>query len=193
MQKRTQGDSPLRLVWDRSECSITVDKLEIIAAPWSLAPFPCDVVVEEQDTFLMMGESNELPDNDDKTWYLAHKMEQQEALKPGSVIVKHYQNPLRLMAIVNDVEQEPVCREEWVWSALMNIFELTAMQKLSSMALPLLGTRYGRLDANRSMDLLQRTLMSKRASALRRLWLILPPKTSCRMLSVFRGGGDVSG
>jgi len=191
MRKRAENDSPLRLAWDRAECSVVIETLEIIAAPWPLQPFPCDAIVEEQDTYLLLGESRELPASEEKTWYLTHKMQEQRPVMPGSVIMKRHHKPLRLMAVVNDVAQDPVCREEWVRSALMKIFELAAMQEAGSLALPLLGMRYGQLAADRAMNLLQRALVSGRGSTLRRLWLILPPGSSCRMLSVFRGSEGV--
>jgi hypothetical protein len=191
MRKPAENDSPLRLAWDRAECSVVIENLEIVAAPWPLQPFPCDAIVEEQDTFLLLGESRELPASEEKTWYLTHKMQEQQAVAPGSVIMKRHHKPLRLMAVVNDVAQEPVSREEWVWSALVNIFELATTQKFESLALPLLGMRYGQMKADRVMNLVQRILMSSRGSALRRLWLILPPGSSCRVLSVFRSSEGV--
>jgi hypothetical protein len=191
MRKRADNGSPLRLAWDRAECSVVVGNLEIIAAPWPLRPFPCEAIVEEQDTYLLLGESRELPASEEKTWYLTHKMQEQRAVTPGSVIMQRHHRPLRLTAVVNDVEQDPVCREEWVLSALRKIFELASIERFRSLALPLLGMNYGQLEADRVMNLVQSALLSSEASTLRRLWLILPRGATCRTLAVFRGGEGV--
>jgi hypothetical protein len=70
--------------------------------------------VEEQDTALVLSKPGIITELDDKpTWFLANKLESQSLLQAGSVF-KRAGNPLRLLAIVHDLDREPSWRSEWI-------------------------------------------------------------------------------
>ncbi|MBW2408446.1 MAG: hypothetical protein JRF72_01515, partial [Deltaproteobacteria bacterium] len=101
----------------------------------------------------------------------------------GSVVVKKG-NPLRFLAIVHDVNQEPTWREEWVVTALKQVFREGEKRQISSMGLPLLGTQHGRLDKLRFAALLAEVLNRITFDHLNRLWLIVPPQTGRDIIKV---------
>jgi len=96
----------IELVWDKSDCSLDIGALRIQAAPKAHPPFSCQAIVEEQDTYLILSEQTELKDPGKPVWYLASMIENAETYPLGSVIIKG-KSPLRLCAVVHDIEQEP--------------------------------------------------------------------------------------
>ena len=94
---------------------------------------------------------------------------------PGSVTVK-LGPPVRLLAVVHDLNVEPSCTEEWVESALYEVFVSCTKHRLHALKLPLLGSKHGNLPATRFMALLRRSLQravdEDAGLPLRRLWLV---------------------
>ncbi|MDZ7749635.1 MAG: hypothetical protein U5K43_13220 [Halofilum sp. (in: g-proteobacteria)] len=89
---------------------------------------------------------------------------------PGTVVVGAGR-PLRLHAVVHDVEREPDWHEEWVAAATAAVLDLAARRGLARLALPLLGTVHGRLPRHRALALLAAALARAPARP-ERLWLI---------------------
>ena len=101
----------------------------------------------------------------------------------GSVVVRKG-HPLRFLAIVHDVNQEPTWKEEWIVTALKHVFQESEKRKISAMGLPLLGTKHGRLDKLRFVVLLAEVLNHIVWDHLKQLWLIVPPQTGRDMIRV---------
>jgi len=125
-----------------------------------------DVVVEEQDTNLVLGKSPVIMDTIESFPALVKKMEQQIHEIPGNVIVKQ-SIPIRLVAIVYDVEHTPICKESWIEEALQNILMQCDKYKIKTLAMPLLGTSYGKLREETTMQLLQDSLIQNRKQTLK--------------------------
>ena len=100
---------------------------------------------------------------------------------PGSVLIKG-KGPLRLLAIVHDLNQEPSWREEWIASALDIILAEAETRRLRSIALPFLGTLHGSLEKQRFVFLLRDALERNPAIHLKRLWLVVPEGTRSKIL-----------
>jgi hypothetical protein len=63
--------------------------------------------------------------------------------------------PLRLMAVVHDLAQQPSWREEWIAATYAGIARVAHERALGDLVLPLLGTVHGRFDPTRSQALLE--------------------------------------
>jgi hypothetical protein len=127
-----------------------------------------DVVVEEQDTNLILGKSPVIMDTIESFPALVKKMEQQIHEIPGNVIVKE-SIPIRLVAIVYDVEHTPICKESWIEEALQNILMQCDKYKIKTLAMPLLGTSYGKLREETTMQLLQDSLIQNQKQTLKKI------------------------
>ncbi len=91
-------------------------------------------------------------------------MEGQQQQLPGDVIVKKQTSPKRFIAIVYDIDQTPMCQWDWVEIALQTIFEQCEQLKIGTLAMPMPGRLYGKIDAEASMHKIQQILRDRRAS-----------------------------
>ena len=127
-----------------------------------------DAVVEEQDTHLLLGKSPVITSVVSGFPQLVRNMQRQVPELPGSVIVKKT-TPKRFIAIVYDIDNTSMCRREWLQSALQNIFTQCRKFKVATLAMPLLGTSYGRIDAPAMLDLLEQALFMNRGQYPRKI------------------------
>ena len=72
--------------------------------------------------------------------------------------------PRRFIAIIYDVDQTPICKWDWVEAALDTIFQQCELLKIKTLAMPLPGLEYGKLQAESIMQEIQR-LLRERSSA----------------------------
>lgn len=114
----------------------------------------CDLVVEEQDRWLVLGDDTRRRQQDPDLWVrdLAGTTADQllddairaEPVAGGSVLLRR-ETPLRLLAVVRDLEARETVREDWVREALETVLRITARTAVRGIALPVLGGR-GRVD-----------------------------------------------
>jgi len=147
--------------------------VSIVAAPENLPPFDVDAIVFEEDTWLVLSADPKTCEPEEHPIRLMTELIEAQPETVGSVLIKG-QNPIRFLAIVHDVDREPTWREEWVESALKEIFRLAERRRLRSIMLPLLGTLHGRLEKQRFVVLLGRALAQTPFTHLRSLWLMTP-------------------
>lgn len=171
----------LKIVWKKSDCCLEYGDISIVAAPRSSPPFPCQAMVEEQDTHLILGEQTLLRDPGKPAWYLANTLDTVKPHALGEVVVKR---PQRLLAVVHDIEQSPTLSPNSVSRAYQNLLQLQQTLQLNSLAMPLLGTVHGQMSAQDSLLRLRPCLEQGPNSGLQRLWLILPPGSDCACLSL---------
>ena len=139
MQNR---DRKLQLIWNVNRFRCQINDVEIAISPSQFAPFTVQAVVEEQDTALILGNTDIINDAGNKpAWYLANTLESQPLLTPGQVIIRDTQ-PLRLQAIIHDLDAEPTCNELWIFQAIQQIFDIAETRNLDAIQMPILGTRY---------------------------------------------------
>lgn len=129
-----------------------------------------DAIVEEQDTNLILGKSPVIMDTIENFATLVKKMGQQTRKIPGNVIFKQ-SIPKRLIAIIYDVEHTPICEESWIEEVLRNILILCEGNKIKTLAMPLLGTSYGKLKDETIMQLLQDSLVQNRQQHLKKIFI----------------------
>ncbi|GJM04801.1 MAG: hypothetical protein DHS20C09_07920 [marine bacterium B5-7] len=134
------------------------------------ASLKVDAVVEEQDTNLLLGNTPVIMEAIESFPVLVAQMEEQIREIPGSVIVKK-SKPKRLIAIIYDVEHTPICEESWVKEALQKIFSQCYKDKINNLAMPLLGTTYGKLTDEAIVDLLQDLLMKNQQHSPKKIFI----------------------
>lgn len=120
-----------------------------------------DGMVEEQDTNLLLGKSPVVSVTIDSFPALIQKMETQMPQLPGNVIVKHTK-PRRFIAIIYDVEQEPICQEIWIRDVLKQLIDYCEQYQIKTLGMPLLGNAYGKITETTSQQLLQQVLLEYR-------------------------------
>jgi len=162
---------------------IMIGSVQIFVGPENMAPHPVDAWAAEEDTYLLLSADPEVVEaNEDLERVMAEVLATRPA-EPGTVVVKGG-HPLRLLAIVHDLNEEPSWKEEWVVSALEGIFQEAETRKLRSLALPLLGTLHGSLEKRRFLVLLREVLERRSPVHLTRLWLVVPAGTGSEILQM---------
>lgn len=174
-------DSPLQLIWDINKFRCQLNGVEIAISPGKFPPFPVGAVIEEQDTALILDDSSEIRDPGEKPpWFYANKLDQQVLLDPGQVITRDTQ-PLRLQAIIHDLESDPVCNELWIFQALQEAMDIAEQRSISALQTPLLGFKFGKFPAQQFFAVLLEILSRQRPAPIARLW-ITAPEENCESI-----------
>jgi len=147
----------------------------VTTSPPDAAPFTVQAVVEEQDTGLILDIEPVLRPPRESYPALVRGMQQQRQRTPGEVLARRGK-PLRFLAIVHDLGQDPSCREEWITGALDNVLRHCVQYRIRSLALPLLGSVHGRFNGMRFVRLLRKALREHNLPYPGRLWLIVREK-----------------
>ena len=134
-----------------------------------------DAFVEEQDTNLLLGNSPIVSVVIDSFPKLVEKMSQLTGEKPGDVLIKST-SPLHMIAVVYDIDNEPICEENWLESAFISVLEHCQEYKIPRLAMPLLGTSYGKLTEDDVFELLQYVLINNRQPFLKKILIYHLPR-----------------
>jgi len=151
---------------------ISFGPVRITAAPEDRGPFPVEAVVFEEDTCLVLSADWKKIESEDHPVVILTEAFGMEPEKPGTVVI-YEGSPLRFLAVVHDLDQDPSWREEWVGKALENIFQEVERRGLRSIALPFLGTKHGLLEKRRFVCLLDDFLKKNSFPYPLRVWLVL--------------------
>jgi hypothetical protein len=173
MEKKADRRPRAQLLRADHDNEIVLRSLRIVAAPWNRPPFSVDGVALEDDTYNVLSEA---PEFREVTEHPVRVMTQAFTVRPsvpGEVILKGG-SPFRFLAIIHDLDQNPTWKEEWISTALRAIFREAEALKLQSLALPLIGTRFGSLNPERFMTLLKQVLRQMTLGSLKKLWLVVP-------------------
>lgn len=135
-------------------------------------PDNIDAIVEEQDTCLLLGNSAVIKTPVESITSLVKKMEQQNPRTPGEVLVIH-SKPRRLIAIIYDLDQKQICREEWIETAVKNILQQCRVYQIRTLAMPLPGIIHGRIDEDTSLCILDNVLAKDKPDCLENIYLIM--------------------
>jgi hypothetical protein len=174
-------DKKFRVIPGSYPYEISRGSLKIVAAPKDNQPFPVDAVAFEEDTFLVLSAETAVREPKESLMRVMTKLIETQPETPGSLLVKG-KRPLRMLAIVHDLNQEPTLREEWVVSALRGIFQEVEKRKLNSLALPFIGTLHGKLGKERFIYMLREVLACMEFEHLGKVWLVVPSRTKRAIL-----------
>ena len=151
----------------------SVGPIEITVAPPGHPPWNVDVIVEEQDTHLLLGETASIRDTAEGYAALIGKMQTQTPLSPGQVLVTH-SIPRRFIAIVYDIGRRPMYRPEWIATALTQLLHEMEMHHTRNIAMPLLGVTHGHYPDTDFMELLCAKVPGVQAGYPEKIWLVTP-------------------
>ncbi len=179
----------LRLLRGGRDNEITFRSLRIVAAPWNRPPFPVDAVVYEDDTYHVLSADPEFQEVTEHPVRLMTEVLAARPSIPGEVIIKRGV-PLRFLAVIHDLNQDPTWREEWIIASLHGIFRQAEERKLEALALPALGVRCPSLERERFVVLLRQRLSQLSGTSLKRLWLTTPDATSGELLRLLEMGRE---
>jgi len=163
---------------------------KIVAAPKDNQPFPVDAVAFEEDTFLVLSADTSVREPKESLVRVMTGLIETHPETPGSVLVKG-RHPLRMLAVVHDLNQEPTWKKQWVESALRGIFQEAERRRLGSLALPFIGTVHGKLGKEQFVGMLRDVLAGMEFKHLKNLWLVVPPKTKRAVLKALEPGFSV--
>jgi hypothetical protein len=172
----------LHLVRSAGSFTRRLGSLEIVAAKEHDAPFICDAVVVEQDRCLILGDPKHSNEPDRPPWFLANQLASQHLKTPGTVYISG-KSPAQINAIIHDVDHDPSWRAEWIISAYRCLFQMIEAHGMSSLCLPVLGTKHGGMTATQGMELLISATNRRFPFCLKRLWLIRPNDAKTDLLS----------
>jgi len=160
----------------------------VTVTPPDAAPFPVQAVIEEQDTALILDMEPVLRPPRQSTPALVSAMQQQRPRRPGEVIVRRGR-PLRLLAVVHDLDREPGCQAEWIETALTGVLQRCVRYRVRSAAVPQLGSVHGRFSGMHFVRLLRDALARHNLPYPERLWLIAP-EGDCDWIGRYLGKGS---
>lgn len=149
---------------------IRVGRVRVVIGPADEPPFRVEAEVVEDDTFLVLSADPEPIEPDVHPLRVLTAAHEAEPVPTGSIVVRPGE-PLRLLAVVHDLAQEPSCREEWVRQALAGVLREVRARRMRAVALPVLGARHGRMPAALFAGLLRAALEADAPPSLARLWL----------------------
>ncbi len=175
----------LHLVSDDYGRALVFQGLRIVAAPEDRPPFPVDAVAFEEDTNLLMRARTEIRAPEESFSTLLTDIAAFEPLEPGTVIAQG-EAPLRLLAIIHDIEQKPTWRESWVKQAVTALLAEADEHAIEALCLPVLGSIHGAMTTGRFAAVFRQALEAQAPKKLLRIWVIVADDESDHLLDAFR-------
>lgn len=158
----------LRVIRGGRDTGIQIGSIRITPASRAHPPFPVSIQVHAEDIWRVLSTDNRLKDTPEHPVRVATDLIADKPAIPGNILVRGD----RWLAIIYDLDQQPICREEWVTSALEKLLRLATEKGVSSMAIPLLGSEHGDLPWQRSLELIARVLHASKTGPAK-IWLMV--------------------
>jgi len=159
----------LRVIQGGQSSSHRIGTIEVVPATLRTQPFAVDIRVLEEDTWLIMGSAPILHETTSHPIRVMTDLIDQQPHRTGDVLLRGRQ----WLAVVYDLDQEPLCQAEWIISALQKILALSEQNGITALALPLLGSTHGPMNWDQSLEIIINTLRGHEGTHLRRIWLIV--------------------
>jgi hypothetical protein len=146
-------------------------------------PFAVDGVVLEEDTWLALSAPADTVSVPGHPVEVMTRVWAAEPHTAGTVVLQPG-NPMRLLAIVHNLDLEPSWSEAHVADALSAAFETARAHGLRALRIPLLATRYGNLEPGHFTRLLAAQLdrQAGRPDAVRAVWLVREAENGAELL-----------
>lgn len=123
--------------------------VRLVPASLDRLPRWCDIVVEEQDRWLLLGDQGQRRSEDPEQWLRAldeapvdQLLADAAAAEPvagGSVLLRE-QQPLKLQVVVRDLEARNSVREDWLREALGTVLRIAHRTSVRGIALPVISS-----------------------------------------------------
>jgi hypothetical protein len=146
----------------------SINGIKIAISSLDSPPFPVDVTVFEEDTNLVLTVAPEYTYQEEHPIRLMTSIMESPRYTPGTV-VRHSD---RWYAVVIDLDREPVIEGKWCKEALDNIFQMVRQHRITSLAIPILGTVHGRLDVDEQLKMILEKLNTQKSLPLKSLWIV---------------------
>ena len=134
---------------------------QLVYASRDEPPFPVDAIVEEEDTYLSMSAGTDFSVNDEHPIRVMTEARTVQEIPPGTIMVRPGR-PIKLLAVVHRLSDDPTWREAWVADAIDNLRAEIERRRIHAIGTPLLGTVHGKMSARRSFELMRPLLMRGR-------------------------------
>jgi hypothetical protein len=170
--------------------------VRLVAARSDALPPWADALVEEQDRWLLLGDSPDATerDFDPDAWAealdetpvedLVAAMERTEPAPGGRVLLRRTR-PLRLLAVVHDLDRVPSVQGEWVEEALETILRVAGRAHVRGLAMPLLGAGASLDEVEAFADRLVEALQAVPLARVR-IALLTSPRATQRVATAMR-------
>ncbi|MGD2153958.1 MAG: toll/interleukin-1 receptor domain-containing protein [Gemmatimonadales bacterium] len=158
------------------------------APPGARLLFLVEALVIEDDTHLVLGADPVARETHEEPGGLLEAARASIQPVPGMLVVRG-ERPVRIHAIVHDLDEQPSWREEWVASALGEIIREVGTRELRSISLPILGGVHGSLAADRFAELLRDALAEASVECLDEVWLTVRPDVAAELARRLRALG----
>jgi len=122
MDEKPDNRLKIKRVRGSHHSKMSIGAVQIFVGPENMAPYPVEAWAAEEDTYLVLSADPEVAESKEDLKQVMAQVLTTSPAAPGSVMVKAGY-PLRLLAIIHDLNQEPSWKEEWVASALDGIFQ----------------------------------------------------------------------
>ena len=188
----SSGKPHLQVLPGGRRVSVDFAGIRVVIARQDDPPFAVDGVAVEDDTWLALGVPSDAVCSADHPVRVMTRVWEARPEEPGTVLVKRG-SPLRLHAIVHDLDADPSWKDTWVDTALSRIFEETARHRIRALRLPLLGTKHGALPASRFMALLRDALLEQATRLpqhLQGIWLVRDGESGVELLATLTASGQ---
>ena len=131
----------------------------------STAPFEVEVMVYEEDTYLVLGAGNVVRETPDTSAALIEAAAMQDPFSPGDVHVKGS----RWYAVVHDFDADVSLQDEHIDAALDETLRQVAEQGIAAIGLQALGSYHG---THHIQDFVDRLQQRQLPDCLQRIWVI---------------------
>jgi hypothetical protein len=185
MKQPARPVSGLKVVNGGLNAAMSFGNLRIVSAPENSAPFKVNAMTYEEDTYLIMSAKPETAPLDIHPLKLMAELMKLTPEIPGSVLVAG-KNPVKFLAVIHDVDQDPTWREEWIEKSLESMFKEAEQRKIPAIGLPILGAKHGKIKLSQFAKLLARALLQTRLEFLNRLWLIAGVPDNSRLIDMLK-------
>ena len=171
MTRVSEPGKNLKLVQGGLRIETVLGNIRVVAAPEESKLFDVDVIVREEDTWLVMSADPEKCMPEIHPIRLMTELIEAKPETPGRVLIQQG-SPIRFLAVVHDFNMDPTWKEEWIYQALNYVFKESEKRKMKAVGIPLLCTRHGRLDVDRFLFIVTDIINRTSFKYLRRLWLM---------------------
>ena len=141
--------------------------------PGSQADARIEAHVFEEDTYLVLSAAREVDEEFTPPQGVLARMEGSLPAEPGSLILREG-DPMRILAVVHDLDRDPTWKESWVSKALTELFREAEERGICELLVSLFGPVRGGMPARSFLQLLSEVMRARARGTDVRVWIELP-------------------
>jgi hypothetical protein len=129
--------------------------------------------VFEEDTYLVLSASREVKEEFTPPQGVLARVEDSFPKEPGSLIFREG-DPLRILAVVHDLDREPTWKDSWVSEAFLRVFREADERGISEVLVSLFGMKRGGIPTQSFLQLLSEVMRERAQDTDVRVWVEIP-------------------